>query len=170
MVAKLLCFLKNAIRVLKGIAFLLRFNALCYANSQCAYRLWWLNSKYDLLTSVWPSRSKIGRGQKVGQSKTFSNHGLWHTKMTGLKSRMQNCHSCLPNFPRFSDIRHFVLSQCYPIGQIDKVQCQLFQQWTHFNGSLVHWYILTHDPFIPWGQSWPWPLTLETRSPDVQNT
>ena len=44
----------------------------------------------------------------------------------------------LPNFPRFGDIRHFVFSPCYPIGPNDKVQCQLFQQWTHFNGSLVH--------------------------------
>ena len=74
------------------------------------------HSKCAILTSVWPSRSKIGRGQKVGQSKTFSNHGLWHTKMTGMMSRMQNCHSCLPNFPRFGDIHHFVFSQCYPIG------------------------------------------------------
>ena len=56
-----------------------------------AYRLWWPNSKYDLLTSVWPSKSKISRDQKVGQSKRFSNHGLWHKKMTGMKSRMQNC-------------------------------------------------------------------------------
>ena len=79
-----------------------------------------------------------------------------------------HCKCRLPNFPCFGDIRHFVFSPCYPMGLNDKVQCQLFQQWTHFNGSLVHWYILTHDPFILWGQSWP--LTLETRSPDVQNT
>ena len=81
-----------------------------------AYRLWKPKTTNDLLTSVWPLGSKIGRGQKVGQSKTFSNHGLWNTKMTGMMSRMQNCHSCLLNFPRFGNIRHFVFSQCYPIG------------------------------------------------------
>ena len=81
-----------------------------------AYRLSWPNSKYDLLTSVWPSRSKIGRGQKVGQSKTFSNHCLWHTEIMGMKSRMQNCHSWYSNFPHFWDISHFVFPQCYPMG------------------------------------------------------
>ena len=100
-----------------------------------AYRLWWPNSKYDLLTSVWPSRSKIGRGQKVGQNKIFSKNGLWHTKMTVMKSRMQNCHTCLPNFPCFWDIRYFVFSQCYLIGP---------DQWKWWSSMSI---ISIMDPF-----------------------
>ena len=133
----------------------------------------WANSNYDFFTSVWPSRSKIGRGQKVGQSKIFSNHGLWHTKMTGMKSRMQNCHSWLSNFSHFEKSAILFFLHVIQWGQIhenDKVQCQLFQYWINSNGSMVDQYIQSHDAFIPCGQNWPWPLTLETRSPNVKNT
>ena len=93
-----------------------------------AYRLGKPKTTSDLLISVWPLGSKIGRGKKVGQSKTFSNHGLLHTKMTGMMSRMQNSHLCLPNFPSFGDIHNFVFSQCYQIRHTNgRVQCQLFQ-------------------------------------------
>ena len=63
---------------------------------------------------LWPWRSNWG--QKVGQSKTFSNHGLWRTKMTGMKSRMQNCHSWLSNWSCFWDISYFVFSLCNSMG------------------------------------------------------
>ena len=157
-------------------------------------RLWWPNSESDLLTSVWLSRSKIVRGQKVGQSETFSNHGLWHTKMTGIKSRMQICHSCLPNFPYFGDICHFVFSLCYQIWpdllflwpcehkisailyspnviqwcqihEYDEVPCQLFP---HIWSILIVGESIDSVTWCIYTMLEKWPLTLETRSLNVK--
>ena len=81
-----------------------------------AYRLWRPTSKCAILTSVWPSMSKIGRGQNVGQREKFSNRGLWHTKPTRMMSRMQNCYpfwNCVMYNGKNS---HFVLFQCDSMG------------------------------------------------------